>query len=115
MCIKSVPSVPLTSYNCPLIWKKKPSIVTCKFFKLHRLPIPRPGQVLGLVGTNGIGKSTALVILLIDENRIWVNLICRQIGRTFWHFAAPELQNYFQQNFGIKFEGRHKPQFVELP
>ena len=24
-------------------------------FKLHRLPMPRPGQVLGLVGTNGIG------------------------------------------------------------
>ena len=28
-----------------------------------RLPTPRPGQVLGLVGTNGIGKSTALKIL----------------------------------------------------
>lgn len=32
-------------------------------FKLHRLPTPRPGIVLGLVGTNGIGKSTALKIL----------------------------------------------------
>ena len=38
-------------------------LYTANSFKLHRLPTPRPGQVLGLVGTNGIGKSTALKIL----------------------------------------------------
>ena len=32
-------------------------------FKLHGLPQPRPGHVLGLLGTNGIGKSTALKIM----------------------------------------------------
>nr|GMC75272.1 ABC transporter E family member 2 [Ipomoea batatas] len=32
-------------------------------FKLHRLPVPRPGQVLGLVGRIGIGKSSALKVL----------------------------------------------------
>lgn len=27
--------------------------------------MPRPNQVLGLVGTNGIGKSTALKVLVM--------------------------------------------------
>ncbi len=32
-------------------------------FRLHRLPQPRPGGVLGLIGANGIGKTTAVKIL----------------------------------------------------
>ena len=50
-------------------------------FKLHRLPIPRLGEVLGLVGTNGIGKSTALKIL---AGKLKPNL-----GRiSVWHLAT---------------------------
>eukprot|EP00667_Euglena_gracilis_P006011 EG_transcript_6055 len=32
-------------------------------FKLHGLPLPRPGHLLGLLGANGTGKSTAFKIL----------------------------------------------------
>lgn len=35
-------------------------------FRLFELPIPEPGQVVGLLGRNGIGKSTILKILSGD-------------------------------------------------
>lgn len=64
MCVKKCPFGAITIINLPTNLEKE---TTHRFgpnsFKLHRLPMPRPNQVLGLVGTNGIGKSTALSIL----------------------------------------------------
>ena len=64
ICIKKCPFGAIMIINLPTNLEK---LVTHRYsansFKLHRLPIPRPGHVLGLVGTNGIGKSTALKIL----------------------------------------------------
>lgn len=64
ICIKKCPFEAIQIINLP---KNLESETTHRFgpnsFKLHRLPMPRQNQVLGLVGTNGIGKSTALKIL----------------------------------------------------
>jgi ATP-binding cassette subfamily E protein 1 len=56
--------------------------------------MPRPGQVLGLVGTNGIGKSTALKIL---SGKLKPNL-GRHDNPPDWeevikHFRGSELQS----------------------
>jgi ATP-binding cassette subfamily E protein 1 len=64
ICVKKCPFAAINIINLPTNLESQ---VTHRYsansFKLHRLPMPRPGQVLGLVGTNGIGKSTALKIL----------------------------------------------------
>ena len=64
ICVKKCPFEAISIINLP---RSLTTEVTHRYgpntFKLHRLPMPRPQQVLGLVGTNGIVKSTALKIL----------------------------------------------------
>ena len=65
-------------------------------FKLHGLPTPRAGSVLGLLGCNGIGKSTALRVL---AGKLKPNL-GRPSDPPDWmeihnYYRGSELQNYF--------------------
>lgn len=83
-------------------------------FKLHRLPTPKPGQVLGLVGTNGIGKSTALKIL---SGKLKPNL-GRFASPPDWteiltYFRGSELQAYFTRLLEDNLKSMIKPQYVE--
>jgi len=76
--------------------------------------MPRPGNVLGLVGTNGIGKSTALKILSgklkpnlgrFDNPPDWEDVIK--------HFRGSELQNYFTKLLEDDLKSVVKPQYVD--
>jgi len=78
------------------------------------LPVPRPGQVLGLVGTNGIGKSTALKVL---AGKLKPNL-GRFKNPPDWqeiltHFRGSELQNYFTRILEDNLKAIIKPQYVD--
>ncbi len=83
-------------------------------FKLFRLPTPSPGVVLGLLGQNGTGKTTALRILSgeikpnlgkFDEPPEWAQLI--------QHFRGSTLQEYFQRLSNGNMKVVHKPQYVD--
>jgi energy-coupling factor transporter ATP-binding protein EcfA2 len=65
----------------------------------RRLPVPRPGQVLGLVGTNGIGKSTALKVL---AGKLKPNL-----GRFEVRYASCLIQS-------LTSDSEHTPQSLSL-
>lgn len=83
-------------------------------FKLFRLPIPSTGVVLGLLGQNGIGKTTALNIL---SGRLKLNLGEHdkppEWSEIIHQFRGSTLQEYLQKLSGKRLKVVHKPQYVD--
>jgi len=115
ICVKKCPFEAITIINLP---SNLETSTTHRYsqnsFKLHRLPIPRPGEVLGLVGTNGIGKSTALKILAGKQKPNlgrftsppdWTEILA--------YFRGSELQNYFTKILEDDLKAVIKPQYVD--
>ena len=83
-------------------------------FVLYGMPIPKAGKITGLLGENGIGKSTAIEILSglqvpnlgnVDAEVRWAEIIKR--------YAGSELQNYFDKLSKGKIKVSYKPQYVD--
>ncbi|KAJ3708930.1 hypothetical protein LUZ61_012635 [Rhynchospora tenuis] len=115
ICVKKCPFDAIKIINLPKgLDKDTTHRYGTNSFKLHRLPVPKPGQVLGLVGTNGIGKSTALKILggklkpnlgRYENSPDWQEIIT--------YFRGSELQNYFKLLVEDKLKVVMKPQNVD--
>ncbi|KAK7061822.1 ABC transporter E family member 2 [Favolaschia claudopus] len=115
ICVKKCPFEAIQIINLPTnLDSEVTHRYTANAFKLHRLPTPRPGQVLGLVGTNGIGKSTALKILAgklkpnlgrYDDPPDWQDILK--------YFRGSELQNYFTKVLEDNLKALIKPQYVD--
>ncbi len=83
-------------------------------FKLFRLPTPSPGTVLGLLGQNGIGKTTTLKILSGDTRLNLGNYLNPPDWKEIiQHFRGSTLQDYFLKMSENKLKVSHKPQYVD--
>jgi ATP-binding cassette subfamily E protein 1 len=115
ICVKKCPFNAVSIVNLPDELEKECSHrFGPNTFKLYRLPTPSPGTVLGLLGKNGIGKTTTLKILSgevkpnlgnYENPPEWSDIIR--------YFRGSVLQEYFQQMSEGKLKVVHKPQYVD--
>jgi len=115
ICVKKCPFDAIDIINLP---KELDGEVTHRYgtnaFKLHRLPLPRKGQVLGLVGQNGSGKSTSVKILSgeikpnlgqVEDPPEWDEIIK--------NYRGSQLLGFFQELSQGKMKVVTKPQAVD--
>ena len=84
-------------------------------FQLYRLPVPREGDVIGILGPNGIGKTTAIRILSgeevpnmgnLDDEATWDHVMEK--------YAGTEMVNYLQKVSEGDIRTAMKPQYVDM-
>ncbi len=115
ICVKKCPFKAINIVNLPDELEKDCSH---RFgentFKLFRLPMPSPGTVLGLLGQNGIGKSTTLKVFSgeikpnlgkYDNPPEWTEII--------QNYRGSSLQDYFSKMSENKIKVSSKPQYVD--
>lgn len=116
ICVNRCPTEAISILNLPEELDKEPiHRYGRNMFALYNIPIPIPGKVVGIIGRNGIGKSTALKIL---AGILQPNLGNEEGKPADWkdviqHFKGTEAQLFFEKLRDKKIKLSYKPQAVD--
>ncbi|PIN70206.1 ribosome biogenesis/translation initiation ATPase RLI [Candidatus Woesearchaeota archaeon CG11_big_fil_rev_8_21_14_0_20_43_8] len=86
-------------------------------FRLYSLPIPMFGKVVGILGKNGIGKSTAIKVLagvLKPNLGRWESQEGCKTEELIEYFKGTEAQLFFERLRDGKITAAYKPQAVDM-
>lgn len=113
ICINKCPFKAIMIIGLPEALKEPTHRYGPNGFALFGLPVPRAGKVTGILGPNGIGKSTSVQILsgtLIpnfgQEKGDWDTVL--------EHYSGTALYDYFKAVVDGKVRVSQKPQYVDL-
>ena len=114
ICVRKCPTQAINVVNLPAELDETPIHRYGKnLFALSRLPVPKKEAVVGLIGPNGVGKSTVIKILSnqlkpncgLEKEPDWNEIINR--------FKGTELHDYLQKLSENKITVAYKPQNVD--
>ena len=115
ICVKRCPFEAISVINLPEELKETPIHRYGKNgFALYSLPIPIFGKVVGIIGKNGIGKSTAVKVLAGVEKPNFGGSEGKGYEGLIDFFRGTEAQVFFEKIKAGKIKVSYKIQNVEL-
>ena len=111
ICVRKCPFGAITITNLPEEMEDPVHRYGQNGFALYGLPIPVEGKVTGLLGPNGIGKSTAISILSgnlrpnLSKNASWEDVLSR--------YSGSALGDYLRKVVDRGIKTSYKPQNID--
>ncbi|MDD3263884.1 MAG: ribosome biogenesis/translation initiation ATPase RLI [Candidatus Nanoarchaeia archaeon] len=115
ICVKRCPFGAIKIVNLPQELDKDPIFrYQENGFSLYNIPLPQNNKIIGILGRNGIGKSTAIKILNSNLELNFGNLEKKATIEDYKeYFKGSEVMNYLNKLYNKELSISYKPQNIK--